>query len=212
MIWNAWGILYAVFGALITAIHFNHVSDVLGNGFLGFLRGVPDSVILTCEHCLCAGHRPGPFYREASDFRRHGIDRVRIRACGRDGSGRCPGRRERIRSRSERWGCRVWERGGAGRGIVIIIGLGAIASSTPPPAPTMPEFLRSGIASAMNGNASPPAPRVSSNGGRQMAVAAGAGGPAISYRPRGVVEVISFNAGKALGKAAGSKREGDGNE
>jgi hypothetical protein len=46
MIWNAWGILYAVFGALITAIHFNQVSDVLGNGFLGFLRGVPDSVIL----------------------------------------------------------------------------------------------------------------------------------------------------------------------
>jgi hypothetical protein len=46
MIWNAWGILYAVFGALITAIHFNQVSDVLGNGFLGFLHGVPDSVIL----------------------------------------------------------------------------------------------------------------------------------------------------------------------
>src|ERR671922_12768 len=46
MIWNGWGILYAVFGALITATHFNQVSDVLGNGFLGFLRGVPDSVIL----------------------------------------------------------------------------------------------------------------------------------------------------------------------
>ena len=45
MIWNAWGILYSVFGALITAIHFNQVNDVLGNGFLGFLRGVPDSVI-----------------------------------------------------------------------------------------------------------------------------------------------------------------------
>ena len=46
MIWNAWGILYAIFGALITAIHFNQVNDVLGNGFLGFLQGVPDSLML----------------------------------------------------------------------------------------------------------------------------------------------------------------------
>jgi hypothetical protein len=80
----------------------------------------------------------------------------------------------------------------------------------------MPEFLRSGVASAMNSNASPLAPSSSSNGGqngsRAAAVAAGAGGPAVSYRPRGVVEVISFKAGRALGKAAGSRRDDDGNE
>ncbi len=46
MIWNAWGILYATFGALMTAIHVNRVNDVLGNGFVGFLQGVPDSVML----------------------------------------------------------------------------------------------------------------------------------------------------------------------
>lgn len=46
MIWNAWGILYAAFGALMTAIHVNRVNDVLGNGFVGFLRGVPDSILL----------------------------------------------------------------------------------------------------------------------------------------------------------------------
>jgi hypothetical protein len=46
MIWNAWGILYAVFGALMTAIHVNRVNDVLGNGFGGFLLGAPDSTIL----------------------------------------------------------------------------------------------------------------------------------------------------------------------
>ena len=39
MIWNAWGILYAVFGALITAIQVNQVNNILGNGFLGFLKG-----------------------------------------------------------------------------------------------------------------------------------------------------------------------------
>ena len=67
----------------------------------------------------------------------------------------------------------------------------------------------------MNSNASPPAPSPSSNGGqngsRTAAVAAGAGGTAVTYRPRGVVQVISFNAGKALGKAAGSRREDNGN-
>src|SRR5262249_12676663 len=46
MVWNAWGILYATFGALITAIQFNRVDDVLGNGFLGFLKGLPDSTML----------------------------------------------------------------------------------------------------------------------------------------------------------------------
>ena len=46
MIWNAWGILYATFGALITAIQFNRVSHVLGNGFLGYLKGLPDSTLL----------------------------------------------------------------------------------------------------------------------------------------------------------------------
>ncbi len=46
MIWNAWGILYAVFGALITAIQVNQVNNILGNGFLGFLKGAGDSIIL----------------------------------------------------------------------------------------------------------------------------------------------------------------------
>jgi hypothetical protein len=89
-----------------------------------------------------------------------------------------------------------------------------MASSSPPPVPTMPEFLRSGVASAVNSNAGPPAPSPSSNGGqsggRAAAVAAGATGSGRSYRPRGVVQVISFNAGKALGKAVGSRRD-DGN-
>ena len=46
MLWNAWGIIYSILGALITAIQVNRVNDLLGNGFLGFLRGSADSVIL----------------------------------------------------------------------------------------------------------------------------------------------------------------------
>ena len=67
----------------------------------------------------------------------------------------------------------------------------------------------------MNNHASPPAPSPSSNGQtatRAAAVAAGAGGSDISYRPRGVLQVISFKAGRALGKAAANKPGDDGNE
>ena len=215
MIWNAWGILYAVFGALITAIHFNQVSDVLGNGFLGFLRGVPDSVILglvSIAYALAIALVPfiarkvisGDVGSTAFAFVRAGAMAAGAALAG--ASGFAAG------SSSAAVGAGS---GTAGAGASAVSGSSAIASSTPPPVPTMPEFLRSGVASAMNSNASPPAPSPSSNGQtstRAAAVAAGAGGPAISYRPRGVVQVISFNAGKALGRAASSRRDDGGNE
>lgn len=214
MIWNAWGILYAVFGALITAIHFNQVSDVLGNGFLGFLRGVPDSVILglvSIAYALAIALVPfiarkvisGDVGSTAYAFVRAGA--IAAGAALASVSGFTAG------SSSAAAGS-----GGSTAGVGVSAGSGAsaIASSTPPPVPTMPEFLRSGVASAMNSNTSPPAPSPNSNGqtsSRAAAVAAGAGGPGISYRPRGVVQVISFNAGRALGRAASSRRDDDGN-
>jgi len=215
MIWNAWGILYAVFGALITAIHFNQVSDVLGNGFLGFLRGVPDSVILglvSIAYALAVALVPliarrvisGDVGSTAFTFVRAGAMAVGAALAGASGfaagtSGAGAG------SGTSSAGATVGSKSGSG----------AMASSSPPPVPTMSEFLRSGVASAVNSNASPPTPSPSSNGGRNgsraAAVAADAGGSELSYRPRGVVQVISFNAGKALGKAAGSRRDHDSN-
>jgi hypothetical protein len=218
MIWNAWGILYAVFGALITAIHFNQVSDVLGNGFLGFLRGVPDSVILglvSIAYALAIALVPfiakrvtsGDVGSTAFAFVRAGAMAAGAALAGVSGFAAGASSAGAGSSSSA-----------AGAGVSASsssLSSGAMASSTPPPVPTMPEFLRSGVASAMNSNASPPAPVTSSNGvqngSRAAAVAAGAGGPAISYRPRGVVQIISFNAGRALGKAAGGRREDDGN-
>lgn len=46
MIWNAWGVLYATFGALLTAIQVNQITQAGGGGFLGFLKGPVDSLIL----------------------------------------------------------------------------------------------------------------------------------------------------------------------
>ena len=216
MIWNAWGVLYAVFGALITAIHFNQVSDVLGNGFLGFLRGVPDSVILglvSIAYALAIALVPffakrvisGDVGSTAFAFVRAGAMAAGAALAGASG----------FAAGASSAAAGSGSSAGAAVGASSSLGSGAIASSTPPPVPTMPEFLRSGVRSAMNSNASPPTPSPSNNGSqngsRAAAVAAGAGGPAITYRPRGVVQVISFNAGKALGTAAGGRPEDDGN-
>jgi hypothetical protein len=74
----------------------------------------------------------------------------------------------------------------------------------------MPDFIRSGVASAMNSNSSPvvPAANASSNessGTRDLAAArSGSGGRhGPSYRPHSVTQVVSFNVGRALGRAAG---------
>jgi hypothetical protein len=214
MIWNAWGILYAVFGALITAIHFSQVSDVLANGFLGFLRGVPDSVILglvSIAYALAIALVPfiarkvisGDVGSTAFAFVRAGAMAAGAAVAGVTGFAAGS-------SSATAGAC-----SSTAAGVSTVSGSSVIASATPPPVPTMPEFLRSGVASAVNSHSSPPAPSPRSNGqssSRASAVAAGAGGSGMSYRPRGVVQVISFNAGRALGRAAGSKRDDDGNE
>jgi hypothetical protein len=74
----------------------------------------------------------------------------------------------------------------------------------------MPDFIRSGVASAMNSNSSPavPASNASSNessGKRDLAAAmsGSSGRHGSSYRPHSVTQVVSFNVGRALGRAAG---------
>jgi len=218
MIWNAWGILYAVFGALITAIHFNQVSDVLGNGFLGFLRGVPDSVILglvSIAYALAIALVPliakrvisGDVGSTAFALVRAGAVTAGAALAGASGFAAGAGATSSASGST------------AASGASISAGSGAISSSIPPPVPTMAEFIRSGMASAMNSNNSPPAPSLGSNDAkssdnRALAAVAGTGrsGSGFTYRPHGVVQVISFNAAKALGKAANIKRGGNGDE
>ena len=149
MIWNAWGILYAVFGALITAIQVNQVNDVLGNGFLGFLQGCTGlGHARLGEHLLRAGRCPDPVHRQADHFRRCGINGIRLGACGRGCRRRSPGRSQRVCRRSQsQTPCWRLRGGGAGAGGSSTR---TSASSMPPPTPatSMASFLRSGIASA----------------------------------------------------------------
>ena len=208
MIWNAWGILYAVFGALITAIHFNQVNDVLGNGFLGFLRGVPDSVMLglvSIFYALAIALVPFIAKRIISgDVGSSAFALVRAAsvAAGAALAG--------VTGFASGASAAPASAGGSGTAGASSAGASAgVASSTPPPTPatSMTSFLRSGIASAPNSEISPAPPPPKTNGagrsGNSSRPASAAAGAGFGYRPHSVTQVITFNVARALGKAAG---------
>jgi hypothetical protein len=205
MIWNAWGILYAVFGALITAIQVNQVNNILGNGFLGFLKGAGDSVMLglvSIFYALAIALIPFIAKRIVSgDVGSTGF--AMLRAGGLAASAALAGVSGfAAGASSASTGTTASGGGGASSRSITL------ASSTPPPASSMPDFIRSGVASAINSNSSPVVPAATSHnessGNREAAGRSSSGGrQGSSYRPHSVTQVVSFNVGRALRKAAG---------
>jgi hypothetical protein len=201
MIWNAWGVLYAIFGALITAIQANRVDDILGHGFLGFLTSVPDSVMLglvSIFYALAVAAIPfiakrviaGDVGSTAFVIARAGAVAAGVALAGISGFAAGVSSASTASTVS----------GGAGSSASA-----ALASSTPPPAPSMPDFIRSGVVSAMNSSTSPsPGSNTSSQDthDRDVAVSTSTRRGHSSYRPNSVTQVISFNVARALGKAA----------
>lgn len=202
MIWNAWGILYAVFGALITAVQVNQVNNVLGNGFLGFLKGSGDAVMLglvSIFYALAIALIPFIAKRVISgDVGSTTFALVRAGAVAAGAtiagiSGFAAGISPAFAGATS---------GGAGASSTSTV----LASSAAPPTPSMPDFIRSGVASAMNSNASPVHASSSneSSGIRELAVAA-SGRRAThgsSYRPHSVTQLVSYNLGRSIGKVA----------
>jgi hypothetical protein len=217
MIWNAWGILYSVFGALITAIHFNQVNNVLGNGFLGFLQGVPDSTMLGLVSIFYAlAVAMVPFIAKGIISGDVGSTVMAlVRAAGA--------------AAGAALAAATGFAAGAGAGAAAtpaVAGAGAgggsssmaISSSMPPPTPatSMAGFLQSGVASAMNSNSSPVAPAVSggTNGssGNENGTRSASVSPARSgyiYSPKSVTQAVTFNVARALGRAAGRQKPED---
>jgi hypothetical protein len=204
MIWNAWGILYAVFGALITAVQVNQVNNVLGNGFLGFLKGSGDSVMLglvSIFYALAIALIPFIAKRVISgDVGSTTLALVRAGAVAAGTaqagvSGFAAGLSPAFATASS----------GAGASSTSAV----LASSAAPPTPSMPDFIRSGVASAMNSNTSPVSASRSTNdgaGNRELAAAMSGGrsGRSSSYRPHSVSQFISYNMGRSIGKLASS--------
>jgi hypothetical protein len=204
MIWNAWVVLYAVFGALITAIQVNQVNNLLGNGFLGFLKGTGDSVMLglvSIFYALAIALIPFIAKRVISgDVGSTTFALVRAGAAAAGAalagvSGFAAGASPAFAGAT------------ASSGVSTSTST-VLASSTAPPAPSMPDFIRSGVASAMNSNSSPVHASTSTNdgaGNRDLAHATSSsqGGNKSSYRPHSVMQHITYNVGRSIGRAAG---------
>jgi hypothetical protein len=171
-IWNSWVVLYAIFGALITAIHLNDVNTLFGQGFLGFLAGNLDVIVLGMVSVFYAialllipkiaksliagdvGVTVSSLVRAGAAAAGAGISIAAgaeagagagASAAGAGGGGASGGAGSPIG-------------GGAGAGV-------GAASSTPPPQPSLANTIRAGVGSAVSGNIPPsPSAGVSGNG------------------------------------------------
>jgi len=218
MIWNAWGLLYATFGSLITALQFNRVDEVLNQGFLqGFFQGSSDSIVLgivSIFYALALGLIPflakrlisGDVGSSAYSLARAGAATLGTLVAGASGFAAGVG------AGSESSAALAAGAGAASSGATSTSA--TASSSAPPPQPSLAQTIRSGIMSAVNG-AAPPPPSTSGNGEQQHGVAAsgsgvsGGGGAAPrkstssgGIRPIGVAQTVAFHAGKFAGNIA----------
>jgi hypothetical protein len=221
MIWNAWGILYAIFGSLITAIHFNLVNDVMNRGFLdGFFTGPSGNTILgivSIVYALALGLIPfiakklisGDVGSTASTLMRAAATAAGAVVSGISGFAAGAGASSAV-SPSVATGAGAAATGTASPAATA-------SSSAPPPQPSLAQTIRSGIMSAVTGGA-PPAPVSNGGGSTSPQAAASSSGSASSasprrssptFRPIGVTQTVAFHAGKFAGSIAGGKGKGD---
>lgn len=202
MIWNAWGILYAVFGALITAVQVNQVNNVLGNGFLGFLKGSGDSVMLGLVSIFYAlAIALIPFIAKRVISGDVGSTTLALVRAGATAAGSALAG---ISGFAAGVSPALAGAGVSGGGVSSTATV--LASSAAPPAPSMPDFIRSGVAGAMNShNSPPPASRNNDGSGNREPAGAVSGSRAAhgsSYRPHSVTQLVSYNLGRSIGRVA----------
>ncbi|MGB8132394.1 MAG: hypothetical protein WCG81_21585, partial [Candidatus Angelobacter sp.] len=225
MIWNAWGILYATFGSLITAIQFNRVDQVANQGFLkGFFLGSSDSTILglvSIFYALALGLIPfiakriitGDVGSSAYALVRAGA--VAVGAAVSAGAGFAAGAGAGAGASGAGAGS-----GGGGSGATAGHGFaggntGAMSSSMPPPQPSLAQTIRSGMMSAAS-SGPPPAPAASSNAApageagapqRSGDAAQSNGGSGRGFRPVGTLQTVAFHAARMAGGALKSNTD-----
>jgi hypothetical protein len=222
MIWNVWGILYAVFGSLITAIQFNRVDQVTSQGFLkGFFLGSSDSTILglvSIFYALALGLIPfiakriitGDVGSSAYALVRAGA--VAVGAAVSAGAGFAAGAGA---GASAGAGAGAGSSGAtAGQGAAAG-NAGAMSSSLPPPQPSMAQTIRSGMMSAASGGP-PPAPAAGSSNApaaaegapqRSGGAAQTSGSSGRKFRPVGTLQTVAFHAGRMAGGALKSNTD-----
>ncbi|HET6842822.1 MAG TPA: hypothetical protein VFK06_14260 [Candidatus Angelobacter sp.] len=210
-IWNGWGLLYAIFAALITAIQVNRVNDLFT--FLGFFRGSVDSLelgVISIFYALAL--LVIPFIAKqiiSGDVGSSAYSLVRTAAVAigaavsagagfAAGSGAGSGAGSAATSSAG---------GGSSAGMSV-----ATTSANAPPQPSVAQSIRGGISSALNGE--PPRPSQSSDSGSGGSAATKsssgsgnrAGGQSSSpqnsgFRPAGVTQQLAYQAGRVAGSA-----------
>lgn len=231
MIWNSWGILYALFGALITAIHADKISS--GGGFLGFFSGTGNSMILgliSIFYALALILIPfiakriisGDVGSTAQALVRAGA--TALTAAVSAGAGFAAGAGAGAGGSSAGAGAAS---GGsaassAGPSGGVASSSGTTSSSQPPPVPSLAESIRSSVAGgtgASPSSAAPPSTESSSSGDGPSAdggqSSRGGGGTsrgggdrgAMQLMPRGIAQFLAHRAGHAVGKAVSGSNE-----
>jgi hypothetical protein len=165
LIWNTWGILYAIFGALITAIHVNDINTLFSNGFGGFFVGTVDSLVLGIVSIFYAvALMLIPKIAKSIISGDVGVTMYTLaqagRAAARTVMSAVAGASAGAASASA---AGSGASGGAGAGATAgpgSAGSGALSSSTAPPQPSMAGTITAGIQSAVSDSA----PASSSNG------------------------------------------------
>jgi hypothetical protein len=236
-IWNGWGILYAIFGALITAVQANRINDLFT--FMGFFTGGIDSLLLGLISIFYAlAMLLIPFIAKSlvsGDVGSTAYALVRsaaiaVGAAVSAGAGFAAGAGAGAAgSTGASGGAGTGASGGAGSSA-------ASSSSTPPPQPSIASTIVSGVSSAMNGGG-PPTPSSNpsstgstssgssssagngsggkssgstssgSNGGKKSSSSTQGSGGGSSFRPPSV-QSVAFHAGRMAGQAVASARNG----
>lgn len=166
-IWNSWGLLYAIFGSLITAIQANRIDDLLnGTGFMGFFTGSLNSVVLGLISIFYAlALMLIPFIAKkivSGDVGATAYSMVRAAAVAAGaaisaGAGFASGAGGA--SGGTGAGSSAGASGAGGGASAGAGSAGATSSSTPPPQPSLAGTIRSGLASAMSSpGGAPPSP------------------------------------------------------
>jgi len=200
MIWNAWGLLYAIFGALMTAVHVNDVNAVLAQqGFLGYFHGLSNTALLgliSIFYALALALIPLIAKRiVAGDVGTSAMSLVRAGMfVASNAVGAVSGFATGVGGAA---GGGAGASGGSGMMMAAsassaspAAASGAMSSSMPPPVPPA-----AGAAPPTSTNAAMAAVvRMSSSGG---------------YRPRGVAQTVGYHAGRAAKAALGSGSDED---
>ncbi len=232
MIWNCWGILYALFGALITAIHADKISA--GGGFLGFFSGTGNSMILGLISIFYAlalilipfiakriisgdvGSAAQALVRAAATALTVAVSAGAGFAAGAGASGGGGGS---AGAGAASGGSAASSAGPSGTGGSSS---GNTSSSQPPPVPSLAESIRSSVGAgtgASPSSAAPPSAERSSGGNgpstdggqssRGGGGRSGGGGDrnAMQLMPRGIAQFLAHRAGHAVGKAVSGSNE-----